>query len=148
MLRMLREVKRGGSVAFLADLTVPPEQASAAIKTFSLEMCVSVLHGVLALRGDALIVTGACIPEPDGGAVVQGFEAFDVPRDFTPAQVAQLCWDRFEPMIRANPALWLWPYKHFRYRPSNATKPYPFYANGSAAFDRLRSDVEKERNGV
>src|SRR5262249_54871758 len=148
MLRMLREVKRGGAVAFLADLTVPPEQASAVIKTFALEMCVSVLHGVLALRGDALIVLGACIPQPDGGAIVHGFTPFDVPGDFTPAQVAQLCWDRLEPMIRDDPGLWLWPYKHFRYRPHETPAHYPFYANECAAFDRLRAELQPESNDV
>jgi KDO2-lipid IV(A) lauroyltransferase len=148
MLRMLREVKRGGSVAFLADLTVQPSQACAVIKTFNLEMCVSVLHGVLALRGRALVVPGICIPEPDGSAVLQAFEPLDIPADCTPAEVAQLCWDRYEPIIRARPGLWMWPYKYFRYRPRDATAAYPFYANQRDAFDALRKKVDSEANGV
>ena len=139
MLRMLREVKRGGGAAFLADLTVPPEQASAVIRTFALEMCVSVLHGILALRGGALVVPSVCFPEPDGSVVWRVFPPLEIPADANPATVAQLCWDCYEPIIRANPGLWLWSYKHFRYRPRNAKTTYPFYANEWATFDRLRS---------
>ena len=50
--------------------------------------------------------------------------------------------------IRTNPGLWMWAYKHFRYRPRDPTAPYPFYANQRDAFDRLRSIVDPERNGV
>ena len=148
MLRMLREVKRGGFTAFLADLTVPPGQASAVIRTFGLEMCVSVLHGVLALRGGALVIPSVCLPEPGGGAVLRAFSPLEIPAGSTPGEVAQLCWDSYEPIIRANPGLWMWAYKHFRYRPLDATAPYPFYANQRDAFDQLRSNVDPKCDGV
>ena len=148
MLRMLREVKRGGTVAFLADLTVAPNQASAVVRTFALEACVSVLHGVLALRGDALVVPAICTPRPDGGAFLQAFEPLDIPADATPATIAQLCWDHYEPIIRANPALWLWPYKHFRYKPRDTTVPYPPYAGEWDAFDKLRTGGDSASNSV
>jgi len=141
MLRMLRQVKRGGTIAFLADLTVAPDQASAVIRTFALEMCVSVLHGVLALRGDALVVPMVCIPQSDGGALLRALPPLEIPPDATPADVAQLCWDCYEPMVRANPGLWMWPYKHFRYQPHAASTPYPFYATEWDAFERLREKV-------
>jgi len=140
MLRMLREVKRGGTVAFLADLTVAPDQSSAVIRTFRLEMCVSVLHGIFALRGNALVVPTVCMPQPDGGALLQAFEPLDIPADATLSTVAQLCWDCYEPIIRAQPGLWLWPYKHFRYKPRDTTVPFPFYANEWDAFDKLRAE--------
>ena len=140
MLRMLREVKRAGAVAFLADLTVPPDQASAVVRAFALEMCVSVLHGVLALRGDALVVPAVCVPEADGSSLLRAFPPLEIPPNATVATVAQMCWDFYEPMIRANPGLWLWPYKHFRYVPRNPPVPYPFYAQEWDAFDKLRGD--------
>jgi lauroyl/myristoyl acyltransferase len=148
MLRMLREVKRRGSVAFLADLTVSPDQTSAAIRTFTLEMCVSVMHGVLALRGAALIVPAVCVPNPDGSAVLRAFPPLEIPEGATTDTVAQLCWDFYEPIIRENPGLWLWAYKHFRYRPHDSRAPYPFYANEWSSFDELRRrrDVESNRN--
>ncbi|MEO6741400.1 MAG: lysophospholipid acyltransferase family protein [Chthoniobacteraceae bacterium] len=140
MLRMLREVKRGGSAAFLADLTVAPSQASAVVRTFALEMCVSVLHGVLALRGNALVIPTVCLPKPDGTQVMSALEPLDIPADATPAAVAQMCWDRYEPMIRANPGLWMWPYKHFRYKPRETAETYPFYSVPVDAFERLRGE--------
>jgi lauroyl/myristoyl acyltransferase len=147
ILRMLREVKRGGTVCFLADLTVAPDQASAVIRTFALEMCVSVLHGALALKSGALVVPGMCIPQNDGGVFWQTFPPLDIPPDATPGDVAQLCWDVFEPIIRANPGLWLWPYKHFRYRPQAPIVEYPFYAKEWDAFDRLREKTSPPGTG-
>ena len=140
MLRMLREVKRGGTVAFLADLTVAPDQASVVIRTFALEMCVSVLNGIFALRGGALVVPALCMPQPDGGAVFQALQPLEIPADATLATVAQQCWDCYEPIIRAQPELWLWSYKHFRYKPHGTAVPYPFYANEWDAFDSLRAE--------
>lgn len=148
MLRMLRHVKRGGTVAFLADLTVAPDQASAVIHTFALEMCVSVLHGVLALRGDALVVPTICLPESDGGAVLRAFPPVDIPAGATPGDIAQLCWDCYEPIIRANPELWMWPYKHFRYKPHVPPTEYPFYAKEWDAFDKLRVESFSSSNGI
>src|SRR5256885_6037399 len=51
-------------------------------------------------------------------------------------QIAQAGWDAFEPHVRANPAPWLWMYKHWRYRPgSEPREQYPFYANFSEDFE-------------
>ena len=38
-------------------------------------------------------------------------------------QITQQCWDSLEPTIVARPEEWLWPYKHFRYRPRDAARP-------------------------
>jgi hypothetical protein len=46
-----------------------------------------------------------------------------------------------EPIVRARPGAWLWPYKHFRYRPADAARAYPFYANESGKFDKLRRSI-------
>jgi Bacterial lipid A biosynthesis acyltransferase len=52
-------------------------------------------------------------------------------------EMAQACWDQFEPVVRKNPAPWLWMYKHWRYRPLAANlAAYPFYANISEDFER------------
>jgi lauroyl/myristoyl acyltransferase len=148
MLRMLREVKRGRFAAFLADLTVPPDQASTVICSFGLGMCVSVLHGVLALRGGALVIPSVCLPEPGGGAVLRAFMPLEIPAGATAGEVAQLCWDVYEPIIRSDPGLWMWAYKHFRYRPRDAATRYPFYANQQDDFDRLRSEGQSGRSNV
>ena len=54
----------------------------------------------------------------------------EFPPDASFQEIAQACWDQFEPFVRANPAPWLWMYKHWRYRPIAADPAvYPFYAN-------------------
>jgi lauroyl/myristoyl acyltransferase len=52
-------------------------------------------------------------------------------------QIAQACWDSFEPYVRKNPAPWLWMYKHWRYRPAHPDRPYPFYANFYRPFEDM-----------
>jgi len=54
----------------------------------------------------------------------------------THQQIAQACWNSFEPYVRKNPAPWLWMYKHWRYRPANADRPYPFYVRASRSFEK------------
>jgi len=66
----------------------------------------------------------------------------------THQQIAQACWDSFEPYVRKNPAPWLWMYKHWRYRPSDAQRPYPFYANVEPRFDKLLKSEESQPRDV
>ena len=138
MMKMLRTVKRGGCTALLTDLTLRPQQASTVIRAFGMEMCVSMLHAVLARRGEAAIVPAMCIPDADGGATIHYLAPLKFPADASLQQISQMCWDHFEPHIRARPGLWLWPYKHFRYKPRGTSDAYPFYANESGAFEKLR----------
>ena len=69
----------------------------------------------------------------------------DLKSGMTHQQFAQACWDSFEPHVRNNPAPWLWMYKHWRYRPANAPRPYPFYANVEPRFDKLVNAQLAER---
>ena len=141
MLKMLRAVKRGARVGFLADLSVHPAQSATIVRAYGLEMSASILHAVLAQRADALI---ACIdtkPNPDGSCDAR-VSVLDVPAGATLRQIAQACWDHFEPGLIENPGMWMWPYKHFRYKPRDADRAYPFYANESGAFEKLRRNSE------
>jgi len=138
MLRMLKTAKRGGMTAMLADLTVPPGQASTVIRAFGLELCVSVLHAVLAQRGGSRIVPVIPRPDPDGGCTMLVAAPLEVAPGASLREIAQQCWDFYEPHIHANPGIWLWPYKHFRYRPKGTREDYPDYANESKAYEKLR----------
>ncbi len=51
-------------------------------------------------------------------------------------EITQGCWDFFEPFIRERPELWLWNYKHWRYKPQDAAREYPFYAHPAKRFDQ------------
>ena len=58
--------------------------------------------------------------------------------------ITQACWDFFEPFIRARPELWLWNYKHFRYRPRAApAEDYPFYAHWSDRFEAILEEAAR-----
>ena len=60
----------------------------------------------------------------------------------TSQQIAQACWDSFEPYVRKNPGPWLWMYKHWRYRPTGADRPYPVYSHIYEDFDDLLAEQE------
>ena len=137
ILRLLKIAKRGGTTGMLIDLNLPPVQAATVIEGFGMKMCVPLLHAVLAQRADALLVPVETLPQPDGTCRIIAHPAIDFPTDASLATIAQLCWDAFEPIIRARPELWLWPYKHFRFRPRETAHAYPDYANESGKFEQL-----------
>jgi lauroyl/myristoyl acyltransferase len=138
MLRLIKAMTRGGHSAFLSDLNVKPSKVATVIQCFGLNTCVTTLHVVLAQRLKLKIQPAICIPQPDGRYIVRVFDMMPVPAEATPQQVAQQCWDIFEQEVRAQPELWMWMYKHWRYLPG--TQPdarYPDYANASGEFRKL-----------
>jgi lauroyl/myristoyl acyltransferase len=137
LLRMLKVVKRGGSTGILVDLHIYPSQAATIIEGFGLKMSVPVLHAVLAQRANALAVPVETEPFADGTCRVTAYPGLEFSPDASLQQIAQQCWDAFEPLLEKRPELWLWPYKYFRYRPKDATRPYPFYARESPKFEKL-----------
>jgi KDO2-lipid IV(A) lauroyltransferase len=141
LLRLLKVIKRRGNAGMLIDLSLRPTQAATVIQGFGMEMCVPLLHAVLAERGGALLVPVETEPLPDGSCRVTAHAEVEWPAGATLREIAQRCWDRFEPIIAARPGDYLWPYKHFRYRPDDATHRYPAYANHSGAFEKLRRET-------
>ncbi len=139
MLRLLKVVKRGGSTGLLLDLNLRPSQAATIIEAFGgLEMCVTFLHALLAQRAGTLLIPVETQPQPDGTCRVIAHPPVAWPEGASVQEIAQRCWDAMEPIIHARPGGWLWPYKHFRYRPQAAPRPYPGYANESPKFEKLR----------
>jgi lauroyl/myristoyl acyltransferase len=158
LLRLMRTAKHGGSTAVLIDLNLRPSQAATVIGAFGamskaadeaaafdlgpstfdpLLMCVPLLHAAIAQRTGALLVPVETESRPDGTCRVTAHAPVEWPAGSSLAEIAQRCWDAYEPIILARPELWLWPYKHFRYRPRAATRPYPGYANESGKFEQL-----------
>jgi len=143
LLRFLRIIKGGGRTGMLIDLNLRPTEAATVINGFGLEMCVPVIHALLAERADALLLPVETDPLPDGTCRVIAHPPVEFTRGATPREIAQRCWDTFEPIVRARPGQYLWPYKHFRYKPENSARPFPFYANRSFKFDKL---LRRERS--
>jgi lauroyl/myristoyl acyltransferase len=138
MIRLLKVVKRHGAAGMLVDLTLRPDQAAVPITAFGRKMCVTFLHAVLAQRGGARMFPVDGIPLPDGRCRVVINPALPLSPDASIQEIAQACWDFYESRIRERPELYLWTYKHWRYRPRDAApEDYPFYANVSSAFEKL-----------
>lgn len=140
MLRLYKNLKRGGHSAFLSDLTVKPTQAATVIRCFGRKMSVGVIHASLAKRTGHPVIPMVAIPHPDGTCTLRQWPAQYFPPDATPQHIAQHIWDLFEPVIREQPEHWLWMYKHWRYLPADTEgQTYPSYANRSKKFDALEA---------
>ncbi len=144
ILRMLRAVLRGENAGMLGDLNLDPSGAAVVIEAFgtgkdALEMCTTRLHAVLAKRGNALLVPVLTLPLPGGRCRVMAQPPVNV-ESAGERLLSQRTWDVFEAFILERPDLWLWAYKHFRYNPKGATRPYPFYSKSNSGFEAMRDE--------
>ena len=137
IMRLLKNLKRGGHAAFLTDLTIRPSKPATVIECFGRKTCVTAIHAELMKRTGLPVIPGICIPKPDGTYLLRGFRALEFGPDDTEHSIAQACWDVFEPVIRENPAPWLWMYKHWRFVPENSPLAYPSYARPNEAFEEV-----------
>src|SRR6266705_2989673 len=147
LVRLYKVLRRKGRTALLVDLTVPPSQAAVAIDCFGLKTSVTSAHAWLHERTGVAIVPAHCEPLSDGRYRIIFHRKIEATAEMTHQQIAQACWNSFEPYVRKNPAPWLWMYKHWRYLPANAERPYPFYAHLMGPFDQiLRRDERRAKN--
>lgn len=144
IIRMFKALKRGRRVGILSDLTLRPTQPSVVIDCFGLKTCVTYAHAWLHKKTGAPIVPVHCIHLPGGRCRFTMQRKLEISPDASETEIAQACWDRFEPIIRQDPAQWLWMYKQWRYKPSQGDRAYPFYSNTSYYFDQLIAKNEAE----
>jgi KDO2-lipid IV(A) lauroyltransferase len=142
IIRLYKVLRRKGRTALLVDLTVPPTQGAVAIDCFGLKTSVTSAHAWLHEQTGAPIIPAHCEPLPDGRYRLVFHPKIERTAEMTHQQIAQACWNSFEPYARKNPAPWLWMYKHWRYLPSKPNRPYPFYANFYRPFEDM---LERER---
>jgi lauroyl/myristoyl acyltransferase len=136
MIRFLKMLLRGMPVGILADLTMKMSQPAIIIWAFGLRMRVTMMHAILQKRTNALIQPFITLLQPDGRYMVRLLEPLEFGKEVSHQEIAQTCWDKFEPTIRQYPEQWLWLYKHWRYRPVEDADRYPFYSNYSEGFER------------
>jgi Kdo2-lipid IVA lauroyltransferase/acyltransferase len=137
VLQLFKTLRRGERVAILTDLTIPAQLPTVAIDCFGLKTSVTFAHAWAHRRAGATIINVHCEPLPRGRYRIVFHPRIEFPADASFQEIAQACWDQFEPYVRANPAPWMWMYKHWRYRPVAADPAlYPFYANISEFFER------------
>jgi KDO2-lipid IV(A) lauroyltransferase len=137
IVRLYKVLRRKGRTALLVDLTVPPDEGAVAIECFGLKTSVTSAHAWLHQQTGVPIIPVHCEPLAGGRYRVVFHRKIDTTRDMTLQQIAQACWNSFEPYVRKNPAPWLWMYKHWRYRPANTERPYPFYSHRAKAFEEI-----------
>ena len=135
IVRLYKVLRRKGRTALLVDLTLHPKMPSVAIDCFGLKTSVTSAHVWLSEQTGAPIIPAHCEPLP-GGRYRVVFHPKVHTAGMTHQQIAQAYWDSFEPYVREDPAPWLWMYKYWRYKPADASRPYPFYARPHRRFDR------------
>ena len=141
--QLYKTLVRGGRVAILTDLTLPARLPTVAIDCFGLKTSVTVAHAWAHRRAGATIINVHCEPLPGGRYRVVFHPPTEFAQEASFQEIAQACWDRFEPFVRKNPAPWMWMYKHWRYRPEAADPDaYPFYANVSPHFEKRLKESE------
>ncbi len=144
LIRLLKNLRNRGHAAFLTDLNIRPSKAATVIDCLGFQTCVTGLHTELMRRTRLPVIPGIAIPRPDGTYLMRGLKPLQITGSMTDREIAQACWDAFEPFIRENPAPWLWMYKHWRYRPGEDGDRYPAYARRSKPFDKLVARLAKE----
>jgi lauroyl/myristoyl acyltransferase len=135
IVRLYKALRRKGRTALLVDLPLHPRFPSVAIDCFGLKTSVTSAHAWLSDQTGAPIIPAHTEPLPNGRYRVIFHPKIDTAgKDYQ--QIAQACWDSFEPYVQKNPAPWLWMYKHWRYKPTGAEQRYPFYARPHRRFDK------------
>jgi KDO2-lipid IV(A) lauroyltransferase len=137
IMRLYKVLRRKGRTALLVDLTVPPSQGAVAVNCFGLKTSITSAHAWLHERTGVPIVPAHCEPLANGRYRLVFHPKIANTADMTHQEIAQACWNSFEPYVRKNPAPWLWMYKHWRYRPANPDRPYPFYSNFYRPFENM-----------
>jgi len=137
IMRLYKVLRRKGRTALLVDLAVPPSQGAVAINCFGLKTSITSAHAWLHERTGVPIVPAHCEPLANGRYRLVFHPKIANTADMTHQEIAQACWNSFEPYVRKNPAPWLWMYKHWRYRPANPDRPYPFYSNFYRPFENM-----------
>ncbi|MBX7209659.1 MAG: lysophospholipid acyltransferase family protein [Verrucomicrobiaceae bacterium] len=138
MIRLMKTLGRGGYVALLSDLNLPPGRAATVINCFGLKTCVTTLHTMLARRLGCSVIPSVCFPREDGSYILKTYPPVRPVSEDDVHAATQQVWDIFEADIRRQPELWMWMYKHWRYLPGEEQDPdYPDYANPSAPFRKL-----------
>jgi len=146
IVRLYKVLRRKGRTALLVDLTVPPRLGAVAVNCFGLKTSLTSAHAWLHQKTGAPIIPAHCEPLPHGRYRVVFHRQIENTSKMTVQEIAQACWDSFEPILRKNPGPWLWMYKHWRYQPQHPQRPYPFYAQSWNAFDRMVAETQAPKS--
>ncbi|MDQ6913844.1 MAG: lysophospholipid acyltransferase family protein [Verrucomicrobiota bacterium] len=145
IIRLYKTLRKKGRVALLVDTTLPPHHPTVVIECFGLKTIITVAHAWLQERTGVPLIPVYCEPLPHGRYRVVTLPKVQPPKGATHQEIAQACWNAFEPVVRQNPAPWLWMYKHWRYKPIDAARRYPFYSQESPFFEQIAARPNYEK---
>ena len=137
MLITLKHLKNGGNIGVLIDLQLHPKLPSVPVRCLDRWLPVTKLHAMLQKHTGLPIIPIESVPLTDGRYRTIAHDPIYFPPDATEREIAQKCWDFFEPQVRRQPEGWLWAYKHWRFIPQNAGIAYPSYAVQRDRFDQM-----------
>jgi lauroyl/myristoyl acyltransferase len=137
VIRMYKALKRNKGAALLVDLTLPPREGAVVIDCFGLKTSVTAAHAWLHKQTGVPIFPVHTEPLPGGRYRVVFHQTIRDAQGKSEQEIAQMCWDGFQPYLETNPTPWLWMYKHWRYKPSKTDRHYPFYSQTLPRFDRM-----------
>ncbi len=136
LLPLFRSLRNGNGAGILVDLTLKPSQPSVIVDFFGLKTCMTFLPALLHLRSKAPVVPILAEPLPGGRCKLAAHPPLGFASGNSESEITREILRHFEGVIRKRPELWLWGYKHWRYRESDNPDPYPFYANVSSPFEK------------
>jgi len=130
-LKLLKTLKRAGTVALLIDLNAPLARGGVWLDFFGLPVFNNSAVAALALHTGATIVCSVAIPLPGGRVRVE----YGPEIDFTPTgnndadvrALSQKCLNFCEDLVRRQPEHWLWSYKRWKNSPTRDLTGFPFY---------------------
>ncbi len=100
IVKLYKTLRRRGTAAILVDLTLHPRQPTVAIDVLGMKMSVTFAHAWLHRRTGLPIVPVHQEPLPGGRCRVVFHPKLEIPPEATDQEIAQLCWDQFEPVVR------------------------------------------------
>jgi len=125
MLKLIRSARRGGNIAMLPDLNLNPQGAAVSINVFGVSAWMTAAHVEIARRCNAPMVLAVCEPQRDGRAILRVLDVIHAGGSnshLSRTELTQMVWDRIEDAVRQRPELWLWMYRHWRYRPTEKSE--------------------------
>jgi Kdo2-lipid IVA lauroyltransferase/acyltransferase len=134
--KLLKTLRRGGTVALLLDQNTLPENGGVFVKFFGLPVPVSGIAGLLSERTGVPVLMLFCRLKPDGNyflyapmEIRPSEDGGDDGKSKTADEITLSIMRSFESEISKHPEQWLWMYKRWKFiAPGTDAGKYPFYS--------------------
>ena len=139
--QLLKALRDGGKIALVLDQNVKPVQGGLFVDFFGRKAPFSAAAAQLALRTDAPILIGTCIPDERGyylapSVITIALDNLPENPDGAVRVLTQRIAAGLEAIIRKYPDCWLWTYKRWKILPTGENpENYPFYTRALRAGD-------------